>query len=163
MTAEQTTVYYHHDFDCPAEVLFPNFCPIKERDWIENWRCRLLASRSGLIEKGCIFVTDFFPEIGEETWVCVDYVPSEKLAFVRVGEATVAEMGFSFTATSAKTTTMALRLRVTAKNNKGEALVAHLDGAALSARFRPFFVALEHFLRTGELLPAAAAEAQCAS
>lgn len=153
------TVHYHHDFEATPEAVFPNFCPVKEYDWIETWECNLLYTASGLIEEGCVFVSSFFEEVGEETWVCTRYEPSRRLEFIRVSHNAVIQMKFSFAPISAHSTTMTVQLTVTGKTPQGEALVAGLSDQAAAGMLRPYFIGLEHFLATGEMLPLAEAKA----
>jgi hypothetical protein len=40
-----------------AEAVFPLLCPVREYEWIPDWTCELIHTRSGLIEPGCIFRT----------------------------------------------------------------------------------------------------------
>ena len=39
------------------EMVFPLLCPVREKDWIDGWDYKMIFSRSGLIEEGCIFST----------------------------------------------------------------------------------------------------------
>ena len=64
----------------PAQV-FPLLCPVREYDWIHDWTCRLLYSKSGVAEKDCVFQTDR-PGEGQRTWVVSRYEPGQAIEFV---------------------------------------------------------------------------------
>jgi len=74
---------FANDVAAPAAALFPLLCPVREYEWIEGWTCRLLHTASGLVEPGCVFVTDRAD--GPTTWVTVEHDPRARtVAFVRV-------------------------------------------------------------------------------
>ena len=47
--------------------VFPLLCPVREKDWIDGWDCKMIHSISGLIEKNCVFVTGHHGE-SETVW-----------------------------------------------------------------------------------------------
>lgn len=36
--------------EAAPEGVFPLLCPVREYDWIEPWRCRMIYSQSGFAE-----------------------------------------------------------------------------------------------------------------
>jgi hypothetical protein len=81
--ANQLLHAFANDVAAPAERLFPLLCPVREYEWIEGWTCRLVHTSSGLVEPGCVFVTD--RPGGSTTWVTVEHDPvARRVAFVRV-------------------------------------------------------------------------------
>jgi hypothetical protein len=67
------------------QQIFPLLCPVREYDWIPQWRCEMLYTQSGVAELGCVFQTDFGDKFGPEIWVVSHYQPDRKIAFVRTG------------------------------------------------------------------------------
>src|SRR5579863_3913944 len=67
----------------PPERVFPLLCPVREADWVPGWQYRLIYSKSGKAEAGCVFITE---ENGRETtWIVAEYDPAEfRIAFVWV-------------------------------------------------------------------------------
>ncbi len=78
---------YAHDVAAPAGRLFPLLCPVREYEWIEGWTCQLVHTASGLVEPGCIFVTERPGGEGTTTWVTTLHDPAaRRVAFVRFTE-----------------------------------------------------------------------------
>jgi hypothetical protein len=66
----------------PPEQIFPLLCPVRETDWICDWKCDMVYTSSGFNELHCIFQTHW-EQVGQETWFTVDYTPNRSVAFVR--------------------------------------------------------------------------------
>jgi len=66
----------------PADI-YPLLCPVREYEWIAEWKCDLIKSESGVNEKGCIFRTNFEGCGGPEIWVTSVFEPNKRLEFVR--------------------------------------------------------------------------------
>jgi len=80
----QASKTYKQINNAKPEVVFPLLCPVREKDWIDGWDYKMIFSKSGLIEKGCVFST---PHHGnEETiWYVTEHdTVNYKLEFVRV-------------------------------------------------------------------------------
>ena len=39
-----------------VESVFPLLCPVKEAEWIPDWKPSLVISKSGVMEKNCVFL-----------------------------------------------------------------------------------------------------------
>jgi len=79
----QASKTYKQINNAKPEVIFPLLCPVREKDWIDGWDYKMIFSKSGLIEKDCVFST---PHHGnEETiwYVTVHDTVNYKLEFVR--------------------------------------------------------------------------------
>jgi hypothetical protein len=64
----------------PEEV-FPLLCPVREKDWLPGWDCRMICSRSGVAERGAVFET-VHPN-GVTVWVITEHVPASRVEFAR--------------------------------------------------------------------------------
>lgn len=58
------------------EEIFPMLCPVLEEKWIPGWEYKLIHSKSGFNETGCIFQEDFsgthyFEEPVTATWLTI--------------------------------------------------------------------------------------------
>jgi len=67
------------------EKVFPRLCPLREYEWIPQWQCEMIHSKSGVAELGCVFSTDFNDGFGKEIWVVSHFEPDSKIGFVRIG------------------------------------------------------------------------------
>ena len=80
----QASRTYQQINNAQPEVVFPLLCPVREKDWVEGWEYKMIFSKSGLIEKNCIFST---PHHGNEQtiWYVTEYDRENyKIQFVRV-------------------------------------------------------------------------------
>ena len=54
----KTKVYeYKQQYNADPETVFPLLCYKREYEWIPGWECRQVHSNSGVMEKGCVFVS----------------------------------------------------------------------------------------------------------
>ena len=51
-----TRTYTQH-INASADRVFPMLCPVREKDYLEDWNAEILHSESGVAELGCIFQT----------------------------------------------------------------------------------------------------------
>jgi hypothetical protein len=66
-----------------AEEIFPLLCPVREYDWIPDWRCEMVYSDSGTAEKDAVFRTRF--ALGSmATWTCITYEPPRFIEYLVV-------------------------------------------------------------------------------
>lgn len=140
------------------EQAFPLLCPVREYEWVDGWSCRLVHSRSGFVEEGCVFETDRAPD-GPTTWVTVEHDPvRRRVGFLRFTPGRhVSRMELEVQPAGSGRAALRVRYRFTANSPQGEDEVRRLeDGVALAARAAHLGRALEHFLVTGtKLLPSA--------
>lgn len=78
-TPRRKVLVFRKTFKATPDEVFPLLCPVREYDWIEDWNCTLVYSRTGVAEKGCVFTTNL--ALGE-TWVCSRYEPGTLIEFV---------------------------------------------------------------------------------
>jgi hypothetical protein len=71
----------HFTFEAPMNAVFPLLCPVREYDWIEEWTCELIHSKSGFAEDNCVFQTAR-PGAPIDTWVVSHYEPPKRIEFV---------------------------------------------------------------------------------
>jgi ribosome-associated toxin RatA of RatAB toxin-antitoxin module len=64
-----------------AEEVFPLLCPVREYEWIPDWRCRMIYSKSGVAEKDAVFTTLEKP-FGKVLWTCVVYEPPYRVEYL---------------------------------------------------------------------------------
>ena len=73
---------YVQQLDGSADEVFPLLCPVRECDWIAGWNPRLVISKCGVAEAGCVFLTtDGHAPSGvarEATWVITEHDPIER-------------------------------------------------------------------------------------
>jgi hypothetical protein len=90
-TSKKITLGFKQINNAPPEMVFPLLCPVREKDWLDGWDYKMIYSKSGLIEDGCVFSTPHHGE-KETVWLVTKYYPKDfEVAFVRVtpGESVV--------------------------------------------------------------------------
>jgi hypothetical protein len=142
-----------------TDTVFPLLCPVREAEWVPGWRYRLIYSKSGVAELGCVFVTE---ESGREiTWVVSEYDPvGSRIAFVWVDPGMVAteiridlEPGEDPLQTAAH-----IRYTYTGLSAEGNREVERFDENWFRQKMQGWEAAINHYLKTGKLIDAAGRE-----
>lgn len=143
-----------HALAAPPDRVFPLLCPVREYEWIPGWRCELVHSASGLVERGCVFVTEHTPE-GRTLWVTSRHDPAARaVEFVRVsGEALVTLMALRLEPDGAGSR-LHIQYQLIARDAAGQAIVdrARATGLPYADHARGIALRVDHFLATGRVL-----------
>ena len=142
-----------------AEKAFPLLCPVREYEWIETWECTLLHSSSGVAELDCIFTTRFPQDGPEDTWVVSRYEPPRAIEFIRTNPWRVVHFAIHCTDDGTHRSLWQWSQTITAISDEGEAMLAHTNEGDYTKRIKALEAMLEHYLTTGTMLRAGAAEA----
>jgi len=67
--------------DASSEEVFPLLCPVREYEWIPDWRCRMIYSKSGVAELEAMFTTGMMP-MGKELWTCTLYESPRRIEYL---------------------------------------------------------------------------------
>ena len=81
--AERVTRETSFALEAGAAAIFPLLCPVREYDWIPDWRCTMIYSESGVAERDAVFHTREL--LGMRTvWTCITYEPPRLIEYVFV-------------------------------------------------------------------------------
>jgi hypothetical protein len=150
---KRKTQEYERTFSFPPEKVFPQFCPSRERDWIEGWDCDLVYTSTGYVEDDCIFTTPETNSLGPGLWIFTRYEPSRKLELVRIVEnSVVIHFRINLINNNDGTSTGIWHLTFTALNESGNAIVESIPGK--SPEIERAIDGLEYFLEAGEMMTA---------
>jgi hypothetical protein len=138
--------------EAAPEAVFPLLCPVREYDWIEPWRCRMIYSRSGVAEQDCIFQTEFPKDGPTDTWVVCRYEPPQLIEFVRVNTMRAIRYTITLHQTEGGKTDAKWRQVVTGLTEEGDRLVEQEPGEAYRAQMERLAELLNHYLSTGQRL-----------
>lgn len=58
------------------QMIFPLLCPVREREWLENWKADVVYSDSGVAEENAIFTSEH-PLLGEAVYVVSCHEPEQ--------------------------------------------------------------------------------------
>ena len=145
--------------DAPPDRAFPLLCPVREYDWLEDWRCEVLHTASGLAEEGCIFRTRLTPD-GQMTWIVSRYEAPWRIEFsCFVPGSHTMRLKLELSSQGAGTTLLWTR-EFTATDPAGQSWVAQRSDAERHAQVERLERSLDHYLRTGTMLRLAPPEAQ---
>lgn len=147
------------ELDAPPERVFPLLCPVLEYDWIEDWRCEVLYTQSGVAEEGCIFRTRVAPAL-QMTWVVSRYEAPWKIEFACVAPGShVMRLRLELRPRHTGST-LIWNKEITATDPAGEAVIAHQVTSEHQVRTRLLEKMLKHYLSTGSMLHIAPAAVQ---
>jgi len=136
----------------PADTVFPLLCPVRETEWVNDWRPKLVITDSGVAEPGCIFVTPGIPE--DALWLMRVHDPVEHhLEIIKIipgmviGTITVA-----IAADGKAACTADISYAYTALSEHGKRAIAEFTDEHFRGFMKTWETELNHFLRTGEKL-----------
>ncbi len=65
------------------DSIFPLLCPIREYEWLNDWKCTMIYSESGIAENNGIFYVKMgFPLFKKQVFQVINYVPNENITFL---------------------------------------------------------------------------------
>jgi hypothetical protein len=142
----------------PEEV-FPLLCPVREMDWVPEWQHRLIYSKSGIAEPGCVFATPN-DDGTETTWVVTEYDPvAFRIAFAWINPGLVAaQIRISLAKNPEGNTTAVIRYSYTGLSEQGNREVVRYDESWFQSKMQSWEKAINHYLRTGNKINAVAWE-----
>jgi hypothetical protein len=155
----RVTHEYRQTNAAPAVEVFPLLCPVREADWVPGWQYRMIYSHSGVVEGGCVFATP--NEDGSETiWTVTEYDPAAlRVAFAWVNPGLVAAwIRISLVGNSQGTTDAHIYYSYTALSDAGNREVNHYNQDWFGHKMQSWEQAINHYLRTGKRMDAAAWE-----
>lgn len=145
------TVVYERLFHAQPSLVFKQFCPTREVDWIDGWTADLIWTTTGYAEADCIFTTPARNNIGPGLWVFTRLEPDRLLEAVRIIDNNVVEHFRIDLEDNGDGTCMGVwTLKFTALNEQGNVFVDALPEE--DPAFDRVLAGLEHFVTTGELL-----------
>ncbi len=147
-----------HRFNVKASAhdVFPLLCPTREYDWIEDWSCRLIHSRSGFAEANCVFETNF-PGQEKEIWIVNRFEPPRAIEFVKMAaDLYVVKYDITLTPNDDVTCETSWTQTLVGLNDAGNEIVENFDVAAYHEKMAMVGKMLNHYLLTGEKLKLAA-------
>jgi hypothetical protein len=143
----------------PPDRVFPLLCPVREAEWVPDWKYRLVYSESGVAELGCVFATPN-PDGSETTWVVTEYDPARYwIAFAWVWPQMLATRLFIQLASDGGSQTKAtITYQYTALSDAGERELERYNCAWYEAKMAGWQEAINHYLVHGTSIAASAWE-----
>jgi len=144
----------------PPATVFPLICPVREADWLDGWagHYELVHSVSGVAEKGCVFRTAGHGDPGTVWTIATHDADAGVVEFVRVTtDLAATTLRVAIADGGDGTSVVEVTYAVTPLTEEGARFAAaRYGGDALPEAIRWWETSLNHWLRTGERLPAPA-------
>lgn len=149
----QRSMTYKQINIAPPGKVFPLLCPVREKDWIEGWDYKMIYSKSGLIEKGCVFTT---PHHGKEhtIWYVTEHDEENYIVeFVRVTpNEEVVKINIFLKDNGNGTTTSNITYQYTALNEKKNTWINDKSDGEFNNSMIWWEKSINYFLEKGEKL-----------
>jgi len=139
------------------EQVFPLLCPVRELDWAPGWSIDWVISTTGLAEQECVFQTP--PAAGAKNasiWIITRHAPDDfQVEMYKVTPGlTVGKLVISLTTSGADATSAHISYEFTSLGVDGDAFLATFTSEWYETFMRGWEAAMNHYLKTGELLAA---------
>ena len=143
----RATFSYVHCIQAAPEVVFPLLCPVREHDYLPDWRADILYSESGVAEEGCIFVTRN-REGAPTIWCIIDHdAAAGRIRFVTfTPESRVGQLDIKLEP-DGDMTAVTFTYTHTAVSPEGEAYLAELTEERFREKMAAFEASLNGFIR----------------
>lgn len=150
----RVTRSYIQKLVAPPETVFPLLCPVREVEWVQGWKPREVYSESGVAERDCIFVMPGEP--ADSIWMVTRYEPHRfQLDLVKITPGfTAGKIEIRLWQNSEGGSDAEITYSYTALSRAGGAFVSDFTAAQYQHFMRQWESELNHFLTTGEKLPA---------
>ncbi len=142
---------YTQKLEGGADRVFELLCPVRETEWVNDWRPRVVFSESGLAEPGCVFITPALPE--DALWLMTEYdrdahrlqiikvIPGVVVGTIEVrlqpaGDGCTADITYAYTSVS----------------DHGDRALGEFTEAHFESFMKTWESELNHFLKTGRKL-----------
>jgi hypothetical protein len=135
------------------EEIFPLLCPCREADWLPGWDAEILYSESGYAEPGCVFRTESPAATGEGVWVFTRHQEPHRVEIARFAPDVLTQIRASLREKSPGVTDIRWEYVLTGLTERGGELVQEM-AETLPEKAKLVGVALDHYLREGEMVTA---------
>ena len=143
---------YRQHIEAPPETVFPMLCPIREMEWVNDWKPKKVLSESGVAEPGCVFVTPGIPE--DALWLMnVHDAENHHLEIIKViPDVVVGKITVTLATAGNEASTADITYSYTALSDHGNRALEEFTQEHFEGFMKAWEEELNHFLRTGEKL-----------
>jgi hypothetical protein len=142
---------YTQHLAATPENVFPLLCPVREKDWIEDWNPVVVISQTGIAESDCVFITPASPD--DAIWYITRHEPAN--GFVEMVKITpqITACKLSICLRPVGNNTEAtIAYTHTSLGPKGDEFVAAFTEDYYAQFMRDWESRLNHYLTTGNLM-----------
>jgi hypothetical protein len=149
MSGKRIARVFSTNLPASPQKVFPLLCPVREYDWIPQWRCELIYSHSGYAELGCVFRTDFKDHFGAETWVVCAYAKDRHICFVKTGAHCTTRYNVSLEENQTGST-IRWEQEITSLDDHGDMLLDEITEDVYDEKMKQINKLLAHYLLHGK-------------
>ncbi len=150
---KQVTLSYNQTNKSNIENVFPLLCPVREKDWLDDWDYKMIRSNSGIIEKNCVFATPNSDNTNT-IWHVTQYDPQKNLIeFIRFNpNQNVVRINIELKPIDDITTQANISYQYTALNDEQNEYIGSQLADDFKASMEWWEKAINHYLLTGKKL-----------
>jgi hypothetical protein len=152
-TSKKVTLNYKQINNAPPEKVFPLLCPVREKDWLDGWNYKMVYSKSGVAEDGCVFTTPHHSK-NETVWIVTKYDPANfEIAFVRVtSDDSVVSISINLQAIEPHSTYAFIEYEYTSLSAEQTKYLENELEKAFQSSMRWWEKAINYYLENGKML-----------
>jgi len=149
---------YTQHLVAPPATVFPLLCPVREVEWVNDWRPKLVLSDSGFVEPGCVFFTPGIPE--DALWMVITHDPEQfRIEIIKIIPGVViGKISITLAAEGDDGCIADINYAYTSISDHGDRALEEFTAAHFCSFMKIWEMELNHFLRTGTILKAPEAE-----
>jgi hypothetical protein len=149
----QKTYCYTQINNGSIERVFPLLCPVREKDWLDGWDYKMIVSKSGLIEKDCVFTTSPHGDL-ITVWHVTQYDKlNYNIEFLRVTPTeNVVRINIHLVKINQVQTKVTIDYQYTALNENQNAFIKNELEQSFTESMQWWEKAINHYLKSGVML-----------
>ena len=150
----RVSLKYTQHLAAPPARVFPLLCPVREAEWVNDWRPKLVLSESGVAEPGCVFITPGIPE--DALWMVITHDPEKfRVEIIKIIPGVViGKITISLSAEGDDGCAADITYAYTSISDHGDRALEEFTETHFRGFMEIWEMELNHFLRTGTMLEA---------
>lgn len=143
---------YEQTINGSIDEIFPLYCPVRETEWCYGWEPKIVYSNSGVVEPGCIFITE---DSNQETiwYVTVYDIEQGHLEMIYITPGVIfTKLEITVEPISDKVTKAVITYSKTSLGKAGEEILKGFTDEYYNSFMKSWENEMNYFLKTGEML-----------
>jgi hypothetical protein len=152
--AKRVTRNYVQTIQAEPSVVHSLICPVKEAEWLDGWDYKMIFSRSGFAEKGCVFTSRSAGE-KDTIWLMTKRDDTTcETGFARITpDSRVADVTVRIEDGGNHTSRVHITYTITALTEAGNKFIKNFTEENFVKDMKFWEATMNHYLKTGKALP----------
>jgi hypothetical protein len=151
---KRATLSYTQTINAEPDIVFPLLCPVREAEWAEGWRCKVISAQSGLAEKNGVYATQ---QVGQDDaiWLITQWdTTSHTIEFVYfIPGLRVTRLNISVRRQAAQRSCVNITYVHTGITEAGNRMIEKVfTDEHFAAEMKHWETSMNHYLKTGKRL-----------